>query len=563
MKVPKLALTAIFAWIVSDVFLTIGPLLPTFQGTIPIVLIKPAAAILAVNLACSILIFPESTSHLVLVNFQKLMSAMIATVPTTTAYLQHPSDTEADVDVQKLRAGLIGAWAGIEPALGFLPLDFSFGHWGASDIEGLREPVKRLLISVLTLLDARLIFHQRHEHAHKLATKHDEKTQVYGKHQLLESMNLHQLMHQPDVEKSVSDSFEALAGSTRPLLDACQAALHATVDAIHLSNTRRWFGTLSESELQQTHQRHTEVLEVLREECHKYSPAALDSLLGLHDKHFDTSDTLADNLSRHKLSGLFIGLTLEQRITRFAETIDTVLTKIIALETSRMRRRLWTPTKLNKVLPWAMSPAVAPAMDLEATEAVPKLDKSAVAEMNVRLTTTVRPMKKRNAVSNLILSTAHWLSNDDGIFAMRVVVSTLAVGVIAVNRTTAGFFYREKGLWALIMAQTGLVLGFADFTYGLVTRIAGTLCGGIIGMVGWYVGSGLGHGNPYGLAAVMAVLGSLLMYFRLFAPPQRTTTVILAGATIVLVIGYGYIDGHNPTYGNPGFGYEVSDPKSD
>jgi len=82
-------------------------------------------------------------------------------------------------------------------------------------------------------------------------------------------------------------------------------------------------------------------------------------------------------------------------------------------------------------------------------------------------------------------------------------------------------------------------------------------------MVGWYIGSGLGHGNPYGLAAVMAVLGSLLMYFRLFAPPQHTTTVILAGATIVLVIGYGYIDGHNPTYGNPGYGYEVSDLEED
>ena len=563
MKVPKLALTAIFAWIISDVFLTVGPLLPSFQGTIPIVLIKPAAAALAVNLACSILIFPESTSHLVLVNFQKLMSAMIATVPTTAAYLQHPSDTEADLDVQKLRAGLIGAWAAVEPALGFLPLDFSVGHWGASDIEGLREPVKRLLISALTLLDARLIYHQRHVHAHRLATQHDEKTQVYGKHQLIESMNLHQLLHQPDVEKSVADSFEALAQSTQPLLDACQAALIAAVDAIHLSNSRRWFGRLSESELHETRQKHTEALEVLRECCHEYSPAAIDSLLGLHDHHFDTFDTLTDNLSRHKLSGLFIGLTLEQRITRFAETIDTVLTQIIALETSRPRRRLWTPIKLNKVFSWAMSSTTAPAMALEATEPVPKLDKATIAEMNARLTTTIRPVKKRSAVSNIILGTAHWLSNDDGIFAMRVVVSTLAVGVIAVNRTTAGFFYREKGLWALIMAQTGLVLGFADFTYGLVTRIAGTVCGGIIGMVGWYIGSGLGHGNPYGLAAVMAVLGSLLMYFRLFAPPQHTTTVILAGATIVLVIGYGYIDGHNPTYGNPGYGYEVSDLEED
>jgi len=47
---PKLVLLQIFAIIVSDVFLTTGPLLPSFQGAIPQVLVKPAALAVAIGM---------------------------------------------------------------------------------------------------------------------------------------------------------------------------------------------------------------------------------------------------------------------------------------------------------------------------------------------------------------------------------------------------------------------------------------------------------------------------------------------------------------------------------
>jgi hypothetical protein len=63
---PKLALFQVFAIIVSDIFLTIGPLIPSFSGTIPSVLVKPAATAVGIGMVCNLLFFPESTSHLVL-----------------------------------------------------------------------------------------------------------------------------------------------------------------------------------------------------------------------------------------------------------------------------------------------------------------------------------------------------------------------------------------------------------------------------------------------------------------------------------------------------------------
>lgn len=72
-----------------------------------------------------------------------------------------------------------------------------------------------------------------------------------------------------------------------------------------------------------------------------------------------------------------------------------------------------------------------------------------------------------------------------------------------------------------------------------------------------YIGSGHGPGNPYGLAAVFVPVSVVLMYLRLYSPPQLMQAVMIGGSTCILVIGYGYIDTHLPTYGNPGIGYEV------
>jgi len=506
MAVPKLALTAVFGWIVSDVFLTIGPLLPSFSGTIPAVLIKPAAAALGVNVACSLLIFPESTSHLVLASFHKLTTTIAATVPMTKQYLEQPSDAEADGDVQKLRAGLIGGWSALEPALNFLPFDISFGYWGAHDIERLKEPVKRLLMSCLILLDARLIFHERRHASDKLLEKDDkddksaetekneknaknarnaknEKKPRYGKHQIMESLNLHQMLHEPDVERSTEESFQTLERVSQPLMDSCARAIAIISEVIEASNSHRWFSKFAAGDIQKAHQNHSDILEELRRQSRDYHNTANLGLLTLHDHLFDHSGTFMDNdsLSRHKLSGLFICFTVEERIGRFAEAVEKVLTEVVSIESNRQRRKLWMPSGLNKFFAWATTSGKAPSSGPGDDDKVPKLEKKTIAELDKRLNNSSRPTRKQSPISKIVLGTANWLSNDDGVFAMRVVVATLAVGVIAVTKSTAGFFYREKGLWGLIMAQTGLVLGFADFTYALVTRIGGTLLGGVIG----------------------------------------------------------------------------------
>jgi hypothetical protein len=123
-----------------------------------------------------------------------------------------------------------------------------------------------------------------------------------------------------------------------------------------------------------------------------------------------------------------------------------------------------------------------------------------------------------------------------------MVVVSIALSIPAVIPRTAGFYYREKGLWALIMGQTGLLVYMADFTFSVISRLLGTLIGGILALLAWYVGSANGPGNPYGLGAVMAVMVAILMWVRIWCPFHLLQASIMAAATFLLIIGFSYDD---------------------
>ena len=165
--------------------------------------------------------------------------------------------------------------------------------------------------------------------------------------------------------------------------------------------------------------------------------------------------------------------------------------------------------------------------------------------------------RQRHKTSAVFLATIDWLTNEAGMHALRMLIVTIALGIPAVITTSAGFYYREKGLWALIMAQLSLLPYASDFIGSLLVRIAGTIAGGVVGLVVWYIGSGNGPGNAYGLAAIMAVVILATMWWRLFAPPSQMQASIMTAATLYLVVAYSWIDTHIPSYGNPGVGYSV------
>ncbi|KAI6782664.1 uncharacterized protein J7T54_003677 [Emericellopsis cladophorae] len=133
-----------------------------------------------------------------------------------------------------------------------------------------------------------------------------------------------------------------------------------------------------------------------------------------------------------------------------------------------------------------------------------------------------------------------WLFGVPGMFALRMVVVTLVTAIVSVIPHSSGFFYREKGIWVVITAQLCILTYMSDFAFSLLTRVVGTIAGGVLGMLVWYIGSGDGTDNPYGLAATTAVALPIVLWLRIFLLPVYVKATILFGVTFCLVIGFSY-----------------------
>ncbi|KAJ5958666.1 Brefeldin A sensitivity protein-related protein [Penicillium vulpinum] len=571
---PKFILLQIFGIIIIDVTLTIGPLLPSFNGTIPKVLIEPAAIGIGLGLVSHFLFFPRSTSHVVLAGMEDLVRLLKGPLDVTEKSLLTGEDL-AMADLQKIKMKSIAAYKDLKPALSFLPLDFSVGWWGAEDVKTMKKPIRQALITSLSLLEvhiARVGGYSKLKKLDQIIADRDsdsesqsdgnEKKRPHeaGMRQLMESINLVQALRSPEHESMRSETVEVLRESIKDILPACQEAVEIVAESLNTVN-KRWFGRPSQERLNQLHERSQTALQNLQALRTLFATETTERLIEIHAEVFDEDGMLKglDETSLPRVRGITMGMIFEEQVLGVVDGWERVLGQLVALLKERQKIRLWLPKGLRYAVNWvrrknAVSPVTAaqdPVIDPDVAET-----QSKSAQHHLRISRGYRA-KPGSRISRAIIGTYHWFINPEGLYALRMVVVTIALSIPAAIPSSAGFYYREKGLWALIMGQTTLVIYMADFTFSFICRAIGTVFGGVLGLVAWYIGSGNGKGNPYGLAAVMAVVLPMLMWGRIFAPPAMLQAMIMAGATCILVVGYSYDDTHIPSYGNPGWGYNV------
>ncbi|KAI5832414.1 hypothetical protein K523DRAFT_344860 [Schizophyllum commune Tattone D] len=150
------------------------------------------------------------------------------------------------------------------------------------------------------------------------------------------------------------------------------------------------------------------------------------------------------------------------------------------------------------------------------------------------------------------------MKSDNGVFAFKYALVSVALWIPQVCFSSAWLTYKEKGLWALIMAQTGLSVYAGDQIGGYVIRLIGTGIGLLLGMAVWYIGAGNGDGNPYGIVAATVVFISPFLLARIAVPPQDMIIYMMTGVTAVFVVGFSWVDTHilaQPA--NAGIGVEL------
>ncbi|OBS25148.1 hypothetical protein FPOA_05683 [Fusarium poae] len=572
---PKTVVLQIFGTIVTDIFLLFGPSIPTFKGDIASVLVKPGAIGIGIGLVFCLFLFPHSTSHVVLSGLERLIRMSNKGIVVTKKGLQ--GDSSPLPELHASRTGMISAFKAGQPALAFLPLDFSRGLWGADDIKGLHERVRKVMYTSLYLIDFQIgrVRGREKEEEHRKAEAEGrlepvgEKDKYHiGRRQRQETVTLLSAFERPEAAELRSKTRNTLLETTAEVMEIGQQAIKLAADYVQAVNSCRWFRKTSPERFQELNRILHDLLgrsRAARESC---VVNTTKGVLEAHAEVFDANGKLRPirGTDRPFLPSMVIAMVVEERILSWATSIERLLEYILNLSETRTRGRIWVPSRVQYAVSWLFHGQITyPGHDIAAEE---DPDKLMVADtFDEETKETKRRLEvgrgykgssaKRNRLSKILIATYNWLINPAGMYALRMVVVTVATGIPSVIPSSSGFFYREKGIWAVISAQTVLLVYLADFTFSLVSRTVGTIIGGLIGMVTWYIGAGSGIGNPYGMAAATGVAIIPLLWWRLYLPPSFQFATIMAGATFALVIGFSWDHDHIVQYGLPGKGYEA------
>ncbi|SOV05536.1 uncharacterized protein UDID_07553 [Ustilago sp. UG-2017a] len=145
----------------------------------------------------------------------------------------------------------------------------------------------------------------------------------------------------------------------------------------------------------------------------------------------------------------------------------------------------------------------------------------------------------------------------NALFGIKAAALIALVSLPAYIKSSAGWCYENRAIWAIFMAQLTLARFRGETAFALLSRILATVIGAVFALIIWYISTGSGRGNAYGLGATTAVAFPPLMLFRIYLPGPPITPII-ASVTTALIVGYSWKDVTNPTPGAPGYGWDTS-----
>ncbi|KAF8756858.1 putative ER transporter, 6TM, N-terminal [Rhizoctonia solani] len=592
-KSPKLTLASIFGTIFLDVICarpkSYGPLFPSGQYLILQTFLVSSSIYLAVGLVTIVLIFPETLSHEWLESYAGVLDLVKGLVDMQEKVLtdnleQLDMDTEGNTlsRVDGIQAGILATFQAFTAKTPMLNLEFSHGRWSAADVQGLELPLRALLTR------ARGLSSFTAQYSHHLSTRTDGSfpsntisratttsgnasdapdgaqtpKKSKGKHLTLRVQDTHRLLHvrghitalEVSQHTHISEMIPIVYSATVNLRKSLSKGLESMSAAVRDVNGRR-YNSVKREPLDNLRS----AREALREALATYKESGRITIVQpLADAIDSVSGKLLDERGRPTVSfrPLFICFVFESNLCWTTEATIALMNQLIKLMEERKRNRLWAPTGLRKIANLLRrEEGTAPVQG--DVNPMPEPGKDDQYSRMYRRDPDARPPK--GIIQNLtfaVWSIWHFFRTNEAIFAIKYTIVTIALWLPQIFKSSAEFTYNEKGLWALIMAQFGLSMYMSDQIGQFVARILGTVGGGVIGMLIWYIGSGHGLGNPYGIAAAFGVFIIPMLFARLFWT-QRVVESIMFSVTSVLVVGYSWIDTHLPSQGNPGYGYEI------
>ncbi|KAJ9113890.1 hypothetical protein QFC19_000084 [Naganishia cerealis] len=543
----------------------------------------PTSYYLATAIASIILVFPQTLNHALTDGYIKGvlkggngLVALQAKVLTTS-----PTDLDTwsalSVKARELRTIFTGALVQIMGSANMLELEVSYGRISAKDLKLLIEKSKVLSGRLLGIASFQLLV----EEAKKQDLGKGSESAAY-ENRTDRLSKLKNLMKEKEKAGShtIDQLLPILEQSSARLRAACQGGLAGGIQWLEWTNTHRWHrgkkAYPKDEDVQQGLTKRKAAIEELQAALEDFRNVEHIKLLEPFRDMFDpeTGDYKdhPDNLSdadafRFSTRSLFTSFVFVTNLISYSTTLIDFLQTLLEVEARSPRNKVQWPTALRKIVKIAMDRGGGSAMnpleigtqdmdaerdsdsddddDTAATSSTRTLvDSKAKAKEERQQRVKERRRKKyhldpdaelpKNGLQRFLRTIGlvwRWQSSPEGLFALKYSLVSIALWVPAICPSSAYFTYIHRGLWALIMSQTGLGVFAGEQIAAFIARMAGTLVGLVLGMVAC--------GDTIHLRAL-----AVRKDCSSTAGPGVPVDGSLDRVTIVFTIGYSWVDTH-------------------
>jgi hypothetical protein len=363
---------------------------------------------------------------------------------------------------------------------------------------------------------------------------------------------------------------ELLAESVSDLLAACVIGLRGAqtwLAGLRVGRVTELFG-IREAERVERRKKRREALAEVKEQLQNALDEfqnekrflVLDPYRSRDDKRL-VKDPSEHDAPPHRF--LFHCYYYQYHLIRFTCNLLKLLDGMERIEEERPRSRLWLPgassPEFFKRVFRGSNEQIGDGEDEnpDVVQGVEEEWESDLGQAKGRDPDALPPRNRFEFVISYVYSKLAALGRGNALFALKAGLLTIVLCIPLYIKSSSEFAYKNRFAWGIFMGQLTLARFRGDTVFGLVARISSTFFGGLVGMVIWYISTGNGRGDAYGLAAVCAVAFPFFFFGRLYWPANPMTNIIFF-VTIALVIGYSWQDTHNPSAGAVGWGWEVA-----
>ncbi|KAK0493580.1 hypothetical protein EDD18DRAFT_1405386, partial [Armillaria luteobubalina] len=556
---PTLIFLSIFGTIAMDIFATYGPLFPSARYTLMNSMAISVSCYMAIAILTTIFIFPETMNHSLINDILEQLDRLKEIVETQDEVLRTPPEhlisehSPLIKENKAARATVVLSQQQLMATSRFIHLEFNYGRWNGDDVLDLLEPLLALVTRVAGLQSfSQLICMSQHLFER---FRSDSTTTIPDTSDGYLLRRFHERNDTIEAEHKVhiSEVLPIIDRSTGPLRQTISKGIEVIKQSLNHINRNRW--SRNPDMDAQTRMELDKAIEDLQSTLGDFKNTNRLALINPFKPILKNPEIVVGSQTL-PLRSLYVSYVFATTMINIAEATLGLMSLVGDTMEKRKANRLWAPKGLRKL--WKILSAKG-----DQTNGVFGEDVSPHAGLLIytsdidnfyigRDPDSRPPTNTFQRVMHYLSAVYRWMETPEAIFVFKYIFISIALWIPCVVRSSAFFYYREKGIWALIMAQTMINLYAADQIFNLVIRLTGTFAGLVAGLLAWYLG------DVYGSAAAVGFVLIPIVFVRLFSPYKYLQGVVLACATFALVVGYSWIDGHLTQLATPGQGWSVA-----